>query len=269
MADPTVEEIALEQRAVDPRPVVADPVIESQKDPIADPVVVDPVVIDPEPAKPPKKTAEDVLKGRVGHLTKTLSTKDLEIEDYKSKLAAAQALLQANGTPSGDPPVVVSAPPTTYTQADFDTAVAARAEAQEFNRRADDMYNTGAAKYQDWKDAVDTLVASGFMNKDLLDAAMAVEDGTSVIHYLGTNLDEAERIGQLTPIRKAAEMAKLSTTLNAPRSIPVSSAPAPIRPVTGSPSPQVDLHRTADEGDMSAWVAARAKQGSRWAQGRR
>ncbi len=48
-----------------------------------------------------KKTAEEVLKGRVGHLTKTLSTKDDEIEDYKAKLAAAEALLNTNIDPAG------------------------------------------------------------------------------------------------------------------------------------------------------------------------
>lgn len=267
MSDPTIEEIVLEQRAVNPR-------VETPPAPVVDVPIVDetiePVVVEPEPEVPPvkpKKTAEEVLKGRVGHLTKTLSTKDQELEDYRTRLAAAEALLSAN--PSGETPPVVPATKTpTYTPADFEAAVTAKAEAQEFNRRADDLYNSGAEKFSDWKDAVDGLVVSGFMDKNLLDAAMAVEDGTAVLHYLGTNLDEAERIGALSPIRKAAEMAKLSTTLTAPKIVPVSAAPAPIRPVSGSPSPSIDLQRIADTNDMSEYAAARAKQGSRWARGR-
>lgn len=269
------------ERATDPRldtPVVEIPVV----DPIAS-VAEAPVegaegdesVVEPVVEVKPRKTAEEVLKGRVGHLTKTLSTKDeilnakeREIEEFRSRLAAANALIEAKSPPSSVETPVVTQQPATYSQADFEAAVTARTEAQEFNRKADDMYNVGATKFPDWKDTVDTLVVSGLMNKDLLDAAMAIEDGPAVLHYLGTNLDEAERVNALSPIRKAAEMAKLSATLTAPKILPVSSAPAPIRPVAGSPSPQVDLQRISDSDDMRSYIAARAKQGSRWAQAR-
>jgi hypothetical protein len=269
------------ERATDPRleqTPVTEPVVDQVIEPVVDsdePVdeVVAPVV--EEPPKPPKKTAEEVLKGRVGHLTKTLSNKDQaiaakeqELADFKSRLAAAEALLNSSGQQI-TPPVTTSTPNTigqTYNQADFEAAVAAQAEAQEFNRRADEMYSQGATKFPDWKDSVETLVAAGFMNKDLLDAAMAIEDGPVVLHHLGSNLDEAERISALSPIRKAAEMAKLSNVLKVPVQTPVSSAPTPIRPVSGSPSPQVDLQRVADTDDMRAYVAARAKTGARWAQ---
>lgn len=270
------------ETATDPRleqQITVEPVIE----PIVEPVVnnnsddnnttIEPVV-EPVVVTKPKKTAEEVLKGRVGHLTKTLSTKDqvlqqkeTELQDFQARLAAAEALLNSSGQ-TVTPPSPVTAGPKTYSQADFTAAVAAETEAQEFNRRADEMYNTGSEKFTDWKDSVETLVAAGFMNKDLLDAAMAVEDGPTVLHHLGINLDEAERISALTPIRRAAEMAKLSATLAAPKQSPVSSAPTPIKPVSGSPSPQLDLQRISDTDDMRAYAAARAKQGSRWAQGR-
>lgn len=270
------------ERATDPRldQAPAEPVV----DQVVEPIVADEHVSDnedaseiapvvEEPIKPPKKTAEEVLKGRVGHLTKTLSNKDQafaakeqELSDYKSRLAAAEALLNSSGQTVTPPTVpLVANGHTTYSKDDFDAAVAAQAEVQEFNRKADEMYSQGATKFTDWKDSVETLVAAGFMNKDLIDAAMAVEDGTAVLHHLGLNLDEAERINALTPIRKAAEMAKLSNVLATPKNTPVSSAPTPIRPVSGSPSPQVDLQRVADTDDMKAYVAARAKTGARWA----
>lgn len=271
--EPSAEQVAIDQRATDPRieapePVI-EPVVESQE---PDLTAVEAPVTDsqPEPPAKVKKTAEDVLKGRVGHLTKTLSAKDVELEAALRRATAAEALLTANTAPIGgeEAPKPVSAPNSNvYTAADFEAAVAAKTEAQEFNRKADEMYNVGAAKYTDWKDSVDTLVASGFMDKDLLESAMAVEDGAAVLHHLGVNLDEAERINALTPIRKAAEMAKLSVQLSAPRNTPVSSAPAPIRPVTGSPNPSIDLERVAATDDMKAYAAARAKQGSRWARG--
>lgn len=270
-AEPTVEEVALEQRATDPRleqqqaasetPVVEEPVVDET--PVEDKLEISPK---------PKKTAEEVLKGRVGHLTKTLSAKDQELIAERARREAAEALLAAGGKPEGsvEEPARQTTPQSKqYTQEDFETAVAERAAAEEFNRQADALYNTGAAKFQDWKDSVDTLVAGGFLDKDLLDAAMVIEDGAAVLHHLGTNLDEAERISALTPIRKAAELAKLSATLSTPRTIPVSSAPAPIKPVSGSPNPSIDLQRIADTDDMREYAAARAKQGSRWAQGRK
>lgn len=274
--EPTLEEIAVEQRATDPRLDQQVPPVIEEITPIVDETVVeqeqDPKPIAETPPKP-KKTAEEVLKGRVGHLTKTLNAKDQEFERIQAQLVAAQALLAANRNATSENSEI--APPelgprtTQYTQADFEAAVAARTEAQDFNRRADEMYSDGTAKFPDWKDAVDTLVASGFMDKDLLDAAMAVDGGVEVLHHLGTNLDEAERIASLSPIKKAAEMSKLSSVIRTPINVAVSAAPAPIRPVSGSANPQIDLQRISDSDDMSSYIAARAKQGSRWAQGRK
>lgn len=263
-AEPTIEQVALEQRATNPR--------DESDAPVTDIIVEEPDQIAPEldepepqpelPAKV-KKTAEDVLKGRVGHLTKTLSAKDVELNVALRRAAAAEALLTANT--SEEAPKSVSVPDSNvYTSADFEAAVTAKAEAQEFNRKADEMYNVGASKYPDWKDSIDALVSTGFMDKNLLDSAMIVEDGATVLHYLGVNLDEAERISALPPIRKAAEMTKLSLQLGAPKSVAVSTAPAPIRAITGSPNPTVDLKRIADTDDMKAYAAARAAQGSRW-----
>ena len=269
MAEESVEQVSLDQRATDPRLDVApEPIVEA---PVAEEPPAEPDLAPAEPEVPvkPKKTAEEVLKGRVGHLTKTLSAKDEQLAAAQARADAAEALLAA-GNPTPDPakPLVANGN-TQYTQAEFEAAVTARAEVESFNRKADEMYNTGADKFQDWKDAVDTLVVSGFMNKDLVDSAMAIEDGPTVLHYLGTNLDEAERINALPPIRNVAEMAKISNTLSAPKSTPVSAAPAPIKPVNGSPNPEVDLQRLSVDGDMSAYIAARAKQGSRWAAGRK
>jgi len=268
----TVEQAAIDQRATDPRleqNTTSEVEVQSQA---PEESVEAPETQEETPQPKPKKSAEEVLKGRIGHVTKQLSAKDQELAETRRQLEAAQALLTAKQAVPGEEqtPVAPVQPsgPKTYTQEDFEAAVAARAEVEAFNQRADEMYNTGAEKFDDWKDTVDTLVASGFMNKDLLDAAMAVEDGPAVLHHLGTNLDEAERISALPPIRKAAEMAKLSAKLAAPKTVPVSGAPTPIKPLNGSPNPTVDLQRVADEGDMSAYVAARAKQGSRWAQAR-
>lgn len=276
---------AVTERATDPRLEAPQPAPAAAPEaPAPEPEVLAEVApegeIKPEveaPAKP-KRTAEDVLKGRVGHLTKTLSAKDQALVDMQARAEAAEALLAASANrqaPEGQevPPPPAPQPQTprqgerTYTQAEFEAQVATKAAADEFNRQADAMYDAGAKDFPDWKDAVDTLVAAGLMNKDLLDAALVSDNGAAVIHYLGTDLEEAERIAGLSPIHKAAALTKIGATLSVPKSAPISAAPAPITPLSGSAAPVVDLEKAS--GDMKTYAAERAKQGVSWAQGRK
>lgn len=288
--DAAVAAAVAEQRATDPRleqqqaaPEPApEPIVEADPPPAAPEAQGDETPPETPPAaeKKAKKSPVEVLTGRVGHLTKQLGAKDGEIEAARARADAAEALLAAQGrtaAPEGGDavPAAPAASPQAqpgaraYTQAEFDAAVAARAEATAFNRAADAMYNAGAEKFPDWKESVELLNAAGLMNKDVLDAAMATDAGSEVIHHLGTDIEEAQRIAALPPIRMAAELTKLAGKLAAPKQTPISNASAPIRPVSGAVSPNVDLVNAAGGGnDMSAYAAVRAKQGARWAQPR-
>lgn len=280
----TLEQAIAENRATNPRldaPAPAPaPEPEPQPEPVADAATEgdpDPTP-EPAPAPKPKRTAEEVLKGRVGHLTKTLGAKDAAIAAAERRAEAAEALLTAQGraaTPEGEPapaptPASASVNPATgrtYTQAEFDTAVSARAEADAFNRQADAMYDAGAGKFDDWKESVEMLNATGIMNKTLLDAAMATDAGADVIHHLGNDVEEAQRIAALPPIRMAAELTKLATKLSTPPRVPISAASAPIPNVRGAVNPVIDIDRAAQGGnDISAYREARAKQGAWYAQ---
>lgn len=294
MADEqTAASVAEDQRATDPRleQQQIDPPASATEEPAAASAAAAAADGDAEtpetpaegvadPPVKPKKTAEDVLKGRVGHLTKTLSGKDQEIADFRARLEAAEALLAAGRassasgteTPPAASPAVPTVNPTTgrtFTEAEFTAAVAQQAAAETFNRQANAMYEDGATKFTDWKDSVESLNATGIMSPQFLDAAMATDDGAAVIHHLGSDLAEAERVAALPPIRMAAELTKLAARLSAPKSARVSDAPAPIKPVNGAVSPTTDLQKAADTGnDNSAYAAARAKQGAFWAQPR-
>lgn len=293
MADEPTETVVEDQRATDPRLETPAPVVEAAPEPVveAEPEPVEAEEVPaaeaeaeaeetpaPEEGKKAKRTAEEVLKGRVGHLTKTLSAKDAAIAAAEARAEAAEALLAATGrapvidgeTPPAERPAPAAPPANgrTYTQAEFDEQVRQRTVADAFNKQADAMYDAGKTKFPDWKESVELLNATGIMTPTLLEAAMATDAGAEVIHHLGNDLDEAQRVLSLPPIRMAAELAKMASKLTAPTKVPVSSAPAPIKPVGGAVNPQVDLSRVADTDDMSAYVAARSKQGSRWAQGR-
>lgn len=297
MADETpAAPVAEDQTATDPRleqaqaaPVEAaeaapEPAEGAEAAPVAE-AAPEPAETPPEGEKKPKKSVEEALKGRVGHLTKTLNTKDAELVEERRLRQAAETLLAAGRRPEGEadaPPASAQAHITdpaqgrTYTQAEFEEQVHQTAAAAAFNKAADDMYDAGVAKYPDFKDAMDTLRAVGILGKDspvavnLLDAAMATDNGAAVMHHLGNDIDEATRIANLPPIRMAAELTKLATKLGVPKQTPISSAPAPIRGVNGSASPTVDLERAAADGgnDMSAYAAARTKQVPRWSRPR-
>ncbi len=114
------------------------------------------------------------------------------------------------------------------------------------------------------------------MSKELLDAAMAVGDqktSAAVIHKLGSDLEEANRIAQLasSPAQMGVELAKIAAQVSQPAPpVRVSSAPAPIPTIRGRVEPTVDDFAKAAEGDndMSAYVAARKKAGDPFAMGR-
>jgi hypothetical protein len=222
------------------------------------------------PAKP-KKTAEELLRSRLGHTTKQLSTKDEEIGRLQRELEAARSLVGAAPKADGEAPAPARTdvnPDTgrTYTQAEFEQAVSAKAAADVFNTQANAMYDDGASKFDDWRDTVETLNAMQLMTPVLLDAAMATDDGASVIHHLGGDLEEAQRIAALPPARMGAELARIAMRLGATKAPAISRAPAPAPRVDGAANPQIDLERISQDNDMNAYVAARAKQGSPWAQ---
>lgn len=226
-----------------------------------------------DPAPKPKKSAEEILKGRLGHTTKQLATREAEIAELNRKLEAAQSLIGAAPKPEGaDPtPVRSDVNPTTgrvYTEAEFSQAVSERAQANAFNAQANAMYDDGATKFPDWKDSVDSLNAMQLMTPVLLDAAMATDDGAAVIHHLGGDLEEAQRIAALPPARMGAELAKIAMRLGTTKPTAISRAPAPVPPVDGAVKPTVDLDRVSQDDNMAAYVAARAKQGAKWARGR-
>lgn len=261
--EPTPEPVAELEAAIEADPDPApepEPVVAAEPDPDAD------------PAPKPKKTVEDALKSRVGHLVKQGGAKDAEIARLLGEKQALEALLNGKATPAaeGDPPAPAARPAPEgerlYTRAELVEI----AKADKFAEQSNAVYATGVEKHgATFKEAVENLNAVGIMTTPFLEAAFATDAAPEVLNFLGSDPDEAARIADLPPIRMAAEMTKIAARLTAPAPKPrASAAPAPISPVGGVVSPEIDLRRIADDGDdiSGTWVAARAKQGATWAQ---
>ena len=282
-----IARIAADQRA-SPADLLPQPdVPPSQPEPDPEP---EPPEETPAPEAPPPEPTEAKVKkspvahltGRIGNLAAKLNEETNARQAAEARLQAAEALLNARGTPLPDgtpapadaPPQVNPATGRTYTQAEFQSAVQQAAARQAFDRQADAVYDVGAGQFTDWKENIDVLNASGIMSKELLDAAMALGDqktSAAVIHKLGSDLEEAQRIAGMkaTPARMGVELAKIAAQVSQPVQQRVSSAPAPIPAIRGGVNPAIDLGRLAEGDDMQAYAAARAKQGDPYALSRR
>lgn len=114
-------------------------------------------------------------------------------------------------------------------------------------------------KYPDYKQVVgnDSLPITNVMAESIFDSSI----GPDIAYYLGTNISEAKRISQLSPLTQAKEIGKIELKLlNDPVVKKTTTAPAPIKPVspTGSGSATYD---TTDSRSMktmtdSEWIAA-------------
>lgn len=86
----------------------------------------------------------------------------------------------------------------------------------------------GKSGLEDFQATVAPL--ESILTLDAADAIMMDENGPQVAHYLGKNLDAAERIAGLSPVQAAVEIGKLSAKLSGPRKKPKSNALPPVKP---------------------------------------
>ena len=101
-----------------------------------------------------------------------------------------------------------------------------------------------------------------FMTEEMASAIRTSESATEVAYYLGSNLDEAERISNLTPVQQIRAIGKLEAKFENKETRQSSSAPAPIKPVgsKGATAPTDPSKMT-----MEQYREHRKKQGASWA----
>lgn len=113
-----------------------------------------------------------------------------------------------------------------------------------------------AEKYDDGEDVVTHFASEVKLSAPALDAILESDLGFEIMYHLGKHDAEVERISKLSPARQASEIGKLEVKLfEAPKK--VSSAPAPIDPVTGKGAAETGLK---DDLPMKEWIKRRNKQ---------
>ena len=112
--------------------------------------------------------------------------------------------------------------------------------AREFNAKCNSIYEDGSDKYDDFDRAVKSLGTMGLMTPPFLELVTDLDNGTDILYHLGNNQEEADRISSLPPAKQALALAKLETSLKAPKEKEsivepkVSKAPPPIETVEKS-----------------------------------
>jgi len=229
----------------------------------------------PEPAAP---TVPKWVMPRIDTLTRQRAELAEDRDGWRKRAEAAEAALNAGKMGGGDPgsggtgvtpPAPTPTPTPTgarvYTEEEMRRAAQAEAlriqQINDFNRKSNEAYSSGKATHADWDATVGAINQLGpEVMLPLVSAALETEAPTEVIYHLGKNLDEASRIMALAnnPVRMGMEISKLATKVAKPPPAPrpVSSAPAPITPV--SPNGGVPDKPTS-EMTMDEWMAWRKR----------
>ncbi len=186
-----------------------------------------------------EKPKNDWVQRRIDQLTREKHEEKRQREALEARLRE----LQPDAT-------TTTAPPMT---ADQIRAEAARLVAQEkFDAACNKVFDAGKTEFPDWDTSLRTFQMLGGASQDFLEAVTSMDAGHKVLHHLGQNPEEAERLLSLPPLRMALELARLETTVGQAKPAPVSKAPAPISPVGGKSAP-VEPEEFASTADYVAW----------------
>lgn len=236
--------------------VAEEPAVTGDPDPVAEDPAVDPVPAAAAPAKK-AKGIEPWMQKRLDEQTARQRQAEREAEEAKRANQVLQATIDAlrktpgaEAVPDAQAPEV---PPRGYVRQEDVLAEAARiARDNEFNGRANQAFLAGKAAFPDFEEALQPLQAMGAIQRfDFQEAALATESAPEVLHYLGSNPEEASKILDSLKngrgMQAVAAMTKIATRLVAEKAAAakkaISKAPAPIAPVGGSAVPVFDAEK--------------------------
>lgn len=106
-------------------------------------------------------------------------------------------------------------------------------------------------------DFYDEIKQAGAAGSSLVQAAIELDDAPAVLAYLAKNVGEFDKVIELSPLRQAAFLGKLSAKLESEKTAPKrSAAPEPIAPIKGA----VVKSDEPDINDTARWIAWSNKQ---------
>lgn len=117
-----------------------------------------------------------------------------------------------------------------------------------------DRLETYAEKHDDFHEMVEEIgpLIKGAALETLIDS----KHGPEIIHHLAKNPEEAEKLSRLSPLAAAREIGRIEERLSTKSVKKTTSAPAPVKTVTGSSSASVSL----ENAEMKDFIRLRRAQ---------
>lgn len=223
-----------------------------------------PAVADAPPAEPAARAVVDTLAAGSASAEPAEAADPAAKKDWRDRRIAqlTAQLKSAKSTPA------VAADPSAPQLDDAEVNRRANLIAQQndFDRRCNDVAASGRKAFSDFDDRVGNmqhLYTPGNPAEEaayvmLLQAALETDDPSRVMYELGGNMDLAEGLMKMSPVKMGMEMAKLASKQSAPEP---SAAPRPIVPIgqKGSANEQIDPGDKARSDNLSTatWMQRR------------
>ena len=230
-------------------------------EPVAEiaPEIVEPIAEAAEEPETPAQTKKPWQQARIDQLVKEKWDERRRADTLATEIAALRA---------GSPAATQSAATTaqTYSQQDVQTQARAMVESDKFNARCNEIFSKGNADVPGFKESIANFELLGGLGSHmpLLQAVTRLPNAEAVLHKLGGDLDEFSRITSLPVMDQAMELSRISSEMRAPKPKTISTAPAPISPVTGGtvtavPGPNSNGEFKTQE-DYKAWRSKQFKR---------
>ncbi|VVE31533.1 hypothetical protein PEP31012_03704 [Pandoraea eparura] len=193
-----------------------------------------------------EKPKNDWVQRRIDQLTR-------EKHEEKRQREALEAQLRQYQQPATDQSSAANPPVQ-----DVYKAAEQLVKQREFDSACNKVFEAGKTEFPDWDSSLKTFGMLGGASPEFLEAITSMDAGHKVLHHLGQNPEDAERLLSLPPLRMALELARLESTVKQTKAAPVSNAPAPITPVGGKSAP-VEPEEFASTADYIAWKKRQKK----------
>ena len=103
------------------------------------------------------------------------------------------------------------------------------------------------------EDFADVAGAVPVLPNGVADALVQSENGAELIYHLGTHLDQADKLANMSPSAAMMELGRISANMSAQKPIKLSAAPDPIAPINSGGSLSKDLGEMSMEEIYGMW----------------
>lgn len=256
----------------------AEPFVEvtSEQDAGLEPVEGEPAGGEAEGEAEPEPEPDNASRGvqkRIDKLRERERDALTKAAAAEARAAAAEALLAAargEVEPDAEKPAPKTSSDRVYTKAELEAetqrAASELVARNTFNQKCNDVAESGSKEFgAKFGASIDALKDVGLISDDPQDVAflsdvLDTDAPAKVLHHLGQNPDEAERIAGLSATRRAVALDRLAVQLAEvkPKPKPLSKVPAPIAPVgSARGAKEIDINdpTLTDEEAIAAWEA--------------